>query len=116
VIRCADDYYRSAECQNKIEPVQEGMYLHNAVKPMYRYARALLSTFTPALTLGCLRFIREQGYELQDGKYVWREKDRKDIIGYDDINQLFWYPEGIGRIVLTNKVHTHRPLSPYVEP
>ncbi|KAG8771805.1 1,3-beta-D-glucan synthase [Ceratobasidium sp. 428] len=35
------------------------------------------------------RFIRDQGYEVQDGKFVRREKDHEDIIGYDDVNQLF---------------------------
>jgi 1,3-beta-glucan synthase len=39
-----------------------------------------------------------------DGKFVRREKDHKDIIGYDDVKQLFWYPEGIARIVLNDVV------------
>jgi 1,3-beta-glucan synthase len=38
---------------------------------------------------------------------VRKEKDHEGIIGYDDINQLFWYPEGIARIVLLDKVHCH---------
>ena len=50
------------------------------------------------------RFIRDQGYELIDGRFIRREKDHDQIIGYDDVNQLFWYPEGIARIVLTDKV------------
>ncbi len=33
-----------------------------------------------------------------------RERDHDKIIGYDDVNQLFWYPEGIARIVLADKV------------
>ncbi|KDQ20392.1 glycosyltransferase family 48 protein [Botryobasidium botryosum FD-172 SS1] len=84
IFKCADDYYRSPECQNRVEPVREGLYLHAVVKPLYR-------------------FIRDQGYEVQDGKFVRREKDHEDIIGYDDVNQLFWYPEGIARITLTDK-------------
>ena len=63
----------------------EGLYLHVVVKPLYR-------------------FIRDRGYEVVDGKFVWKEKDHDQIIGYDDVNQLFWYPEGIVRIVLTDKV------------
>ena len=39
-----------------------------------------------------------------DGKFLRREKDHDQIIGYDDVNQLFWYPEGISRISLTDKV------------
>jgi len=85
IFKCADDYYRSPECQNRVDAVPEGLYLRSVVKPLYR-------------------FIRDQGYEVSEGKFVRREKDHKDIIGYDDINQLFWYPEGIGRIVLNDKV------------
>ncbi|EAU88546.2 1,3-beta-glucan synthase [Coprinopsis cinerea okayama7 len=81
LFKCADDYYRSPECQNRIEPVPEGLYLNTIIKPLYN-------------------FIRDQGYEVVDGKFVRKEKDHKDIIGYDDINQLFWYPEGLAKIVL----------------
>ncbi|KAJ7121002.1 glycosyltransferase family 48 protein [Mycena epipterygia] len=84
IFKCADDFYRSPECQNRVEPVQEGSYLRTVVRPLYR-------------------FIRDQGYEVVDGKFVRRERDHEDIIGYDDVNQLFWYPEGIARIVLQDK-------------
>lgn len=85
IFKCADDYYRSPECQNRIEPVPEGLYLRTVVKPLYR-------------------FIRDQGYEVVEGKFLKRERDHEHIIGYDDVNQLFWYPEGIARIVLADKV------------
>jgi 1,3-beta-glucan synthase len=85
IFKCADDYYRSPECQNKVEPVSEGLYLRAVIKPLYR-------------------FIRDQGYEIVDGKFVKREKDHEDIIGYDDVNQLFWYPEGLACILLKDKV------------
>ncbi|TFK29933.1 1,3-beta-glucan synthase [Coprinopsis marcescibilis] len=81
LFKCADDYYRSPECQNRIDPVPEGLYLNSIIKPLYN-------------------FVRDQGYEVVDGKFVRKEKDHKDIIGYDDINQLFWYPEGLAKIVL----------------
>ncbi|KAG2159276.1 glycosyltransferase family 48 protein [Suillus bovinus] len=84
IFKCADDYYRSPECQNKVDPVPEGLYLKSVIKPLYR-------------------FIRDQGYEVVDGRFVRRERDHADIIGYDDVNQLFWYPEGIARIILTDK-------------
>jgi 1,3-beta-glucan synthase len=48
--------------------------------------------------------MRDQGYEVVDGKFVRRERDHHQIIGYDDINQLFWYPEGLARIVLQDNV------------
>ncbi|EPQ51775.1 1,3-beta-glucan synthase [Gloeophyllum trabeum ATCC 11539] len=84
IFKCADDYYRSPECQNRLDPVPEGLYLRAVIKPLYR-------------------FIRDQGYEVVDGKFVRRERDHDKIIGYDDVNQLFWYPEGIARIVLQDK-------------
>jgi len=84
IFKCADDYYRSPECQSRVQAVPEGLYLRTVVKPLYR-------------------FIRDQGYEVVEGKFVRREKDHADIIGYDDVNQLFWYPEGIARIVLNDK-------------
>ncbi|KAI0318938.1 1-3-beta-glucan synthase [Amylostereum chailletii] len=83
IFKCADDYYRSPECQNRVDPVPEGVYLEAIIKPLY-----------------C--FMRDQGYEVVDGKFVRRERDHDQIIGYDDINQLFWYPEGLARIVLTD--------------
>lgn len=85
IFKCADDYYRSPECQNRVEPVPEGLYLNTVIKPLYR-------------------FMRDQGYEVVDGKFVRKEKDHDQIIGYDDINQLFWYPEGLAKIVLNDNV------------
>jgi 1,3-beta-glucan synthase len=83
IFKCADDYYRSPECQNRVEPVPEGLYLRSVIKPLYR-------------------IMRDEGYEVIDGKFVRRERDHDQIIGYDDINQLFWYPEGLARIVLND--------------
>ncbi|KAL3426160.1 1,3-beta-glucan synthase component FKS1 [Phlyctema vagabunda] len=84
IFKCADDYLNSPACQNLVEPVDEFTYLNNVITPLYQYCR-------------------DQGYEIQDGKYVRREKDHAHIIGYDDCNQLFWYPEGIERIVMEDK-------------
>ena len=54
IFKCADDYYRrsvkhvgnifvpsqipdsSPECQNRMDPVPEGLYLRGVVKPLYR--------------------------------------------------------------------------------
>lgn len=91
IFKCADDYYRSPDCQNRMEPVPEGLYLNTVIKPLYR-------------------FVRDQGYELQDGKFVRRERDHEQIIGYDDVNQLFWYPEGLAKIVLTDNVRSASPF------
>ena len=71
IFKCADDYYRSPECQNRVEPVPEGLYLRAVIRPLYR-------------------FLRDQGYEVSDGVFVRRERDHDRIVGYDDVNQLFW--------------------------
>ncbi|CAG8467886.1 7262_t:CDS:2 [Paraglomus brasilianum] len=82
LFKLADDYYRSPECKQKVQPLPKGEYLRTVVTPLYKY-------------------IRDQGYEVIGGKYVKREKDHADTIGYDDINQLFWRPEFIARISIT---------------
>lgn len=84
VFKCADDYLDSPAGQARVEPVEEFTFLNDVVTPLYRYCR-------------------DQGYEIEDGKYVRRERDHGQLVGYDDMNQLFWYPEGIERIVLADK-------------
>ncbi|KAH7349385.1 1,3-beta-glucan synthase component [Plectosphaerella cucumerina] len=84
IVKCADDFYNSPACQQMVEPVEEFTFLNNVITPLYQ-------------------FCRDQGYEILDGVYVRRERDHRSIIGYDDCNQLFWYPEGIERIVLGDK-------------
>ncbi|KAG0287946.1 1,3-beta-D-glucan synthase [Linnemannia gamsii] len=86
MFKCAEDYYVSLECQQLVNPVPEGEYLRNIVTPLYK-------------------FIRDQSYEVQGGKYVKRERDHDAVIGYDDINQAFWSPEGIARIRLEDKTN-----------
>jgi 1,3-beta-glucan synthase len=84
IFKCADDYLNSPAGQAQTEPIEEFTYLNTIITPLYQYCR-------------------DQGYEIQDGKYVRRERDHSSIIGYDDINQLFWYPEGLERIVFEDK-------------
>ncbi|KAL2126497.1 hypothetical protein VTI74DRAFT_801 [Chaetomium olivicolor] len=84
IFKCADDYLNSPACQNMVEPVEEFTFLNNVITPLYQY-------------------VRDQGYEILNGVYVRRERDHNQIIGYDDCNQLFWYPEGLERIVLEDK-------------
>ncbi|AOA62794.1 1,3-beta-glucan synthase component [Komagataella phaffii CBS 7435] len=80
IYKCASDYLESDACQQRVEPVPEGDYLNRIITPLYR-------------------FIRSQVYEVDNGRYVKREKDHNKVVGYDDVNQLFWYPEGIAKIV-----------------
>ncbi|ODQ67060.1 1,3-beta-glucan synthase component GLS2 [Nadsonia fulvescens var. elongata DSM 6958] len=85
IFKCADDYYNSPECQQRTEPLEEGHYLNTVITPLYK-------------------FIRDQTYEVADGRFIKRERDHDKIIGYDDVNQLFWYPEGIERIMFEDGV------------
>ncbi|CAG8607253.1 16819_t:CDS:2 [Funneliformis mosseae] len=80
IFKLANDYLNSPNCDENAS-VPEGEYLKNVITPLYKY-------------------IRDQGYEVQSGKFVKKEKDHVDTIGYDDINELFWYPEMINRIAL----------------
>lgn len=84
IFKCAYDYLMSPEGQNRVEPVEEFTYLNSIITPLYQY-------------------FRDQGFEIFEGKYVRRERDHNKTIGYDDMNQLFWYPEGIERIVMEDK-------------
>ncbi|CCE65261.1 hypothetical protein TPHA_0K01270 [Tetrapisispora phaffii CBS 4417] len=79
IYKCALDYLDSPICQQRTEPMPEGDYLNRIITPLYRY-------------------LRDQVYEIVDGRFFKREKDHNEIVGYDDVNQLFWYPEGIARI------------------
>ncbi len=79
IYKCAFDYMRSEDYKGTLP---EFYFLDNVITPIYQ-------------------FIRDQIYTVGgNGKLIRKEKDHKDIIGYDDINQLFWYPEGIERLKL----------------
>ncbi|KAL3420513.1 1,3-beta-glucan synthase component [Phlyctema vagabunda] len=84
IFKCADDYYQSPACQNVTTAVDEFHFLDNVITPLYT-------------------FCRDQGYEVINGKYTRRERDHASVIGYDDCNQLFWYREGLTRIVFEDK-------------
>lgn len=79
VFQCALDHMTS----NPI-PAPDGDYLDRIVTPLYN-------------------FYRDQQCQLIDGQYVRVEKDHCQVIGYDDINQLFWYHRGLKKLVLPGK-------------
>ncbi|KAI8055780.1 1,3-beta-glucan synthase component-domain-containing protein [Syncephalis plumigaleata] len=62
-------------------------FLNDVITPIYQY-------------------IREQAYEIRDGKYVKRERDHATTVGYDDCNELFWTREGIQRIRIKGPART----------
>jgi 1,3-beta-glucan synthase len=84
IFECIDDYSRFPDCQNRIDPVPKDPTSARLSNHFYL-------------------FIRDKGYESVDGKFV-RQRDHDLIIGYDDIDRLFWYSEDIAHILLTDKV------------
>ncbi|KXN64983.1 glycosyltransferase family 48 protein [Conidiobolus coronatus NRRL 28638] len=64
--------------------VEEGDILNRVITPLYN-------------------FIRDQSYEVINGKYFRREKDHSSTIGYDDLNEFFWTKESLNKIVLEDK-------------
>ncbi|KAJ2003611.1 1,3-beta-D-glucan synthase [Coemansia thaxteri] len=84
VFKVAEDYIKSPIAQQRVEPAPEGEYLCNIVCPLYN-------------------FLRDEGYEVVNGKFLKRERDHAKTIGYDDVNELFWTPEGLRLIRFDDK-------------
>lgn len=88
IFKCALDYDTATECamQDSAQDtaVPEFTFLNDVITPLYN-------------------FLKLQVYRKNSkGKWERRDRDHKEVIGYDDVNQLFWYPEGIEKIVLHN--------------
>ncbi|ODV60201.1 1,3-beta-glucan synthase [Ascoidea rubescens DSM 1968] len=82
------DYYISNLCKES-EPLKEYYFLSQIITPIYK-------------------FLRDQVYKInpENGKFIRREKDHNKIIGYDDVNQLFWYKGGLERIKIVGDEKT----------
>lgn len=83
IFKLAYDYLKGPEESATPVTAPEGTFLDNIITPLYN-------------------FIRDEAYEVIDGQFVKRERDHAQVIGYDDVNQLFWYPESIARIMLND--------------
>ncbi|EEB07140.1 1,3-beta-glucan synthase catalytic subunit Bgs1 [Schizosaccharomyces japonicus yFS275] len=83
LFKCAYDYYNSSESKDTDSPLPHEYFLQSVINPVYN-------------------FIHAQLFEILDGKYVRRERDHARIVGYDDINQLFWSHQGLKSIKLTD--------------
>lgn len=80
IFKCCNDHYYS----NKPEAYNENRprsFLDHVITPLYN-------------------FYRDQSYNFSEGRYFHNGLDHSSIIGYDDMNQLFWYREGLEKIVL----------------
>ncbi|EGW34545.1 glucan synthase [Spathaspora passalidarum NRRL Y-27907] len=92
IFKCCNDYYFSIDPDVPVEPVTVS-FLDHIITPLYN-------------------FYRDQSYVLIDSKYHRRDKDHDSVIGYDDMNQLFWYSKGLERLVLTDKKTKLMSLQP----
>ncbi|CAO3660310.1 hypothetical protein G6F70_006192 [Rhizopus microsporus] len=59
-------------------------------------------SFMDSIIAPLYAFVRDQSYEVINHHYVRKEKDHKNIIGYDDINQFFWNRRAISNLCLRN--------------
>jgi len=83
IFKCADDYYRSPECQNRLDPLPEGFYLRTVVQPL-------------------CRVVLDQGYKVVDDKLV-RDDKHPSIMEYEDVHMLFVHTHRIATITLKDK-------------
>lgn len=83
IYKCASDFDNYTEQNNITVQSPEFSYLNDVITPLYDFLKNQLKK-----------------QNKNTGEWVDRNKDHKTIIGYDDINQLFWYPEGLERIVV----------------
>lgn len=82
IYQCCLDHYEGHKYQRK---EVENSFLDHIVTPIYSV-------------------LRKQSYTLIDGKLTHVDKDHSCIIGYDDINQLFWHRKGIMKIKVANEL------------
>lgn len=80
IFKCCNDYYYSLDHSAGYKPPPIP-FLDHVITPLYN-------------------FYRDQNYELINGKYARKSRDHYNTIGYDDMNQLFWYDKGLKRLTL----------------
>ncbi|KAK6197913.1 1,3-beta-glucan synthase component [Scheffersomyces amazonensis] len=82
IFKCCNDYYYSLNTDVPVENITPS-FLNHVINPLYNY-------------------YRDQCYQKIDDKYYHKDKDHQSIIGYDDMNQLFWYKQGLDKIILND--------------
>ncbi|KAK6457483.1 1,3-beta-glucan synthase component-domain-containing protein [Scheffersomyces xylosifermentans] len=83
IYKCAFDYYSSIQSLAVKPKARDFSFLDLIISPIYTY-------------------IQSQLYELKDGEWKRRQKDHNQVIGYDDVNQFFWFAEDLRRLKLTD--------------
>lgn len=54
------------------------------------------------------KFLRDQQYDLVGDRWSRKEVDHSQTIGYDDVNQHFWSPQGLYKIRLDNGIRVYK--------
>lgn len=85
IFKCCNDYFYSIDFHEPTFQATEKPFLEHVIDPLYK-------------------FYFEQSFESINGEVRPRDKDHSSIIGYDDMNQLFWYRKGLERIQLLSKI------------
>lgn len=83
IFKCCSDYYYSLDNDAPISNATKS-FLNHVITPIYN-------------------FYRDQSFQKQNDDHIRVDKDHHEIIGYDDMNQLFWYGKSLQRIVLDDK-------------
>lgn len=83
IFHCALDHYDSVKSLSVIPTLNEFHFLNSIIDPLYD-------------------FLRKQQFDNFDGKWYKNSKDHLNIIGYDDMNQFFWFSENLKSIRITN--------------
>lgn len=92
IFKCCNDFYYSSELETALLTKD---FLDHAITPLYE-------------------FYYSQGFPNQR-ILGFSDKDHKDKIGYDDMNQLFWYKKGMERLVFgKQKLMQIDPLERYL--
>lgn len=81
--KCCIDIFYSIDFSKEVSPLAVS-FLDHAITPLYN-------------------FYHDQLYEKVGERYLLKIKDHSKIIGYDDINQTFWYRKSMERIILRSK-------------
>lgn len=85
IVKCCRDYYKHClplypKADREVPDLEKGFFLDRVITPLFECYRSC------------------NYYCTNEGDWIRREGDHKDFIGYDDMNQLFWFRAGIDRL------------------
>ncbi|KAJ3333211.1 1,3-beta-D-glucan synthase [Blyttiomyces sp. JEL0837] len=70
------------------------------IRMMSEYSETETASFMRTAIVPLYEFLRSQNWEVVGSKLIQKEKDHNRVIGYDDINELFWSPTKVQNISL----------------